>query len=138
MKTAVQLRFEAHEEVRCELLYGEVDQIVSGLRGPIALFRSGEVVAYLLRWAGGPHLYVFRTLPRDRVGETMVPGVRPHVRLLAELRSVGRIVRMRALFAYLEKRGISPSSLDDDFYTRVHGLLAGRLPKHKVLRSLLS
>lgn len=66
-----------------------------------------------------------------------MPGVRPRVQLLMELRTAGRIRLVRSLFAYLIRTGRDPSALPDLFYTRVGVMLGGRLPVHKVLLQLL-
>jgi hypothetical protein len=66
-----------------------------------------------------------------------VPGVRPHVQLLLQLRTAGRIRLVRSLFAYLTRTGRDPSALPDVFYIRVGAMLGGRLPGHKVLLHLL-
>src|ERR1019366_7312684 len=67
-----------------------------------------------------------------------VPGVRPRVQLLMELRTAGRIRLVKSLFAYLVRTNRDPSALTDAFYVRVGNALAGRLPVHKILLSLLS
>jgi hypothetical protein len=138
MKTAVQLRHPAGDDLpRSELLGGTPCDVVAGALGPVALFPSEEVVAYLLRRQRRVRLFVFRTLAVDDRLAATVPGVRPKVRLLLELRTAGRIRRVRALFAYLLRTNRNPSSLTDGFYVRVGILLAGRLPAHKILLSLL-
>ena len=86
---------------------------------------------------GARRLYVFRTLEGREKGAARLPGVRPRVRLLIEVRSAGRIDRVRRLFEYLSKRGFQPSLLPDAFYVRVSHVLGGRLPPHKVVRALL-
>jgi hypothetical protein len=139
MKTAVQLRLAAGDDLpRSELLGGMPFDVIAGNLGPVALFRSDEVVAYLMRRQRRMRLFVFRTLDVDDRLAAIVPGVRPKVRLLLELRTAGRIRRVRALFAYLLRANFNPSSLSDGFYVRVGIALAGRLPAHKILLSLLS
>ena len=66
-----------------------------------------------------------------------MPGVRPRVQLLMELRTAGRIRLVKSLFAYLVRTGRDPSALPDIFYIRVAAALGGRLPPHKILVSLL-
>jgi hypothetical protein len=66
-----------------------------------------------------------------------LPGVRPRVQLLMQITTAGRIRLARSLFAYLLRSGACPSTLPDGFYVRLGAVLAGRLPRHKVLRSLL-
>ncbi len=139
MKTAVQFRLASGDErPRSELLCGAPCEVVAGALGPIALFRSGEIVAYLLRGRRRGRLFVFRTLEVDDRLAAHVPGVRPRVQLLLELCTAGRIRRARGLFVYLAKHGHDPSPLPDAFYVRVGFALAGRLPAHKILLSLLS
>jgi hypothetical protein len=82
--------------------------------------------------------FYFRTLEVDDAFAVAVPGVRPHVQLLLELRTAGRIRIARSLFGYLVRTGRDPSALPDVFYTRVGAMLGGRLPGHKILPSLLS
>jgi hypothetical protein len=139
MNTAVQVRppsGDAHP--RAELLSGTPHAVTSTARGPVALFGSGEIVAYLLRFRRRPRLFVFRTLTVDDRLAASIPGVRPRVQLLLQLRTPGRIGRARDLFAYLARTERDPSALADDFYVRVGAVLAGRLTSHKILLSLLS
>ena len=133
MKTAVQLRTLAGDErPRAELLFGTPCDLGEGMLGPVARFESGEVVAYHPE----PSAPAPFRLPYAR-GRRPVPGVRPRVQLLMELRTAGRIRLVRSLFAYLIRTGRDPSALPDLFYTRVGVMLGGRLPAHKVLLSLL-
>jgi hypothetical protein len=138
MNTAVQLRpIGAADLPRCDLLHGAPLEILAGELGPVALFAPGDLVAYRLRCRRRTRLYVFRTLDTgDRYAAT-VPGVRPRVQLLFELRSAGRVRLARGLFAYLTRTGREPSLLSDAFYLRVGVVLAGRLPAHKIAVSLL-
>ena len=139
MNTAVQLRVAAGEHrPRTELLFGTPCDLGEGTLGPVACFRSGQVVAYLMRSRRRHRLFVFRTLDVDDALAATVPGVRPRVRLLLELRTAGRIRLARGLFGYLVRTGRDPSALPDAFYLRVGAVLGGRLPAHKILLSLLS
>jgi hypothetical protein len=138
MNTAVQVRHPAGDaHPRAELLSGTPSAITSTARGPVALFGSGEIVAYLLRYRRRPRLFVFRTLTVDDRLAATIPGVRPRVQLLLQLHTPGRIRRARDLFAYLARTERGPSALADDFYVRLGAVLAGRLPSHKILLSLL-
>ena len=139
MKTAVQLRLRSDDDdgPRSELVFGSPCATAAGALGPVALFEPGAVVAYLLRRKRRGRLFVFRTLDVDDRLAATVPGVRPRVQLLLELRSAGRIGRMRGLFAYLARTRCPPSTLADAFYVRVGVALGGRLPRHKILLSLL-
>jgi hypothetical protein len=139
MKTVVQVRHPAADaQPRAELVWGRPLAVDAGALGPVALFASGEIVAYLLRFRRRPRLFVFRTLTVDDRLAATLPGVRPRVQLLLELRTPGRIRRARGLFAYLARTRRDPSALADDFYVRVGLALAGRLPSHTILLSLLS
>lgn len=139
MKTAVQLRTWAGDErPRAALLFGTPCDLGEGRLGPVARFESGQVIAYQIRSRRRRRLFVFRTLEVDDAFAVAVPGVRPRVRLLMELRTAGRIRLVRSLFAYLTRTGWDPSALPDTFYTRVGAMLAGRLPGHKILPLLLS
>ena len=138
MKTAAQLRTLAGpERPRAELLFGTPCDLGEGRLGPVARFESGEVVAYQIRSRRRRRLFVFRTLDVDDAFAVAVPGVRPRVQLLMELRTAGRIRLARNLFGYLVRTGGDPSALPDIFYTRVGAMLGGRLPAHKVLLHLL-
>ena len=138
MKTAVQLRTLAGDErPRAELLFGASCDLEERALGPVARFESGEVVAYQIRSRRRRRLFVFRTLEVDDALAVAVPGVRPRVQLLMELRTAGRIRLVRSLFAYLTRTGRDPSALPDLFYTRVGAMLGGRLPAHKIVLSLL-
>jgi hypothetical protein len=139
MRTAVQVRHpSAGRQARAELVWGRPCAVDAGTLGPVAVFAAGEIVAYLLRPRRGPRLFVFRTLAVDDRLAAALPGVRPRVRLLLQLRTPGRIGRARGLFAYLARSGRDPSALADDFYVRVGLALAGRLPAHAILVSLLT
>jgi hypothetical protein len=139
MKTAVQLRTLAGDErPRAEVLFGAPCDLGEGRLGPVARFESGQVVAYQIRSRRRRRLFVFLTLEVDDAFAVAVPGVRPRVRLLMELRTAGRIRLVRSLFAYLTRTGRDPSALPDVFYTRVGAMLGGRLPGYKILPSLLS
>jgi hypothetical protein len=59
------------------------------------------------------------------------------VRLLFQMHTTKRIQRVRGLFAYLAQTGRDPSALAEGFYVRVGVVLGGRLPLHKILRTLL-
>jgi hypothetical protein len=138
MKTAVQLRTSVGaERPRAELLFGTPCDLGEGTLGPVARFESGEVVAYQIRSRRRRRLFVFRTLDVDDAFAVAVPGVRPCVQLLLELRTAGRVRLARSLFAYLVRTGRDPSALPDLFYLRVAAALGGRLPGHKILHSLL-
>ncbi|HEY4016046.1 MAG TPA: hypothetical protein VGM06_22075 [Polyangiaceae bacterium] len=137
MKTALQLRDGQGDAPRCELLWGEPLEVLGGPLGPILVFGAGAIVAYVLQSRRRRHLFVFRTLEVDDPLAASVPGVRPRVQLLLDLVSAGRVRLVRGLFAYLMKTGRAPSDLPDDFYVRISAVLCGRLPGHKILRSLL-
>ena len=139
MKTAVQLRMLAGEErPRAEILFGTPCDLGEGRLGPVAHFESGQIVAYQIRSRRRRRLFVFRTLEVDDAFAVAVPGVRPRVQLLLELRTAGRIRIARSLFGYLVRTGRDPSALPHIFYPRVGAILGGRLPGHKILPSLLS
>jgi len=110
---------------------------LSTARGSVALFGSGEIVACLLRFRRRPRLFVFRTLTVDDRLAASIPGVRPRVQLLLQLRTRGRIGRARDLFAYLARTERDPSALADDFYVRAGIVLVGRLSQQISLGALL-
>jgi len=138
MNTAVQLRVGPGDTPRSQLVYGTPRRLLAGKLGPVAVFRPGDLVAYRIRYRRRTRLFVFRTLDVDDRLAASVPGVRPRVQLLLEVRTEGRVRRMRRLFAYVLKAGRDPDGLPDAFYVRVGVVLAGRLPKHKIVVSLLS
>ena len=140
MKTAVQIRRRTRDggEPRTRILCGLPCDDAMGALGPVFLFESGEIVAYLLRRRRRLRLFVFRTLDVDDRLAATVPGVFPRVRLLMDLHTLLRIRRARDLFAYLERTRRDPSALTDDFYIRVGVALAGRLKEPRILRSFLS
>jgi hypothetical protein len=137
VNTAIQLRLGRDPAPNAELLHGTPREVVAGRLGPVALFPAGEVVAYLLRYQRRPRLFVFRTLVVDDPLAAAVPGVRPRVQLLLELRSAGRVRLARNFLSYLLQTGRTPSTLPDLVYLRIGVALAGRLPSHKVLLSYL-
>jgi len=137
MNTAVQLR-RAGDLLRSDLLYGVPRTTVAGKLGPVALFAAGELVAYRIRHRRRTRLFVFRTLDVDDRLAASLPGVRPRVHLLLEVHTAGRVRLVRGMFAHLVKNRRDPCGLPDGFYVRVGVALAGRLPPHKILLSLLS
>jgi hypothetical protein len=138
MNTAVQLRSGQGDTPRSELVYGTAYRTVVGKVGPVAVFRPGELVAYRIRYRRRTRLFVFRTLEvDDRLGAS-VPGVSPRVQLLFEVRTEGRARLVHKLFAYLARSALRSERLPDGFYLRVGVVLAGRLPQHKIVVSLLS
>jgi hypothetical protein len=138
MNTAVQLRPIATRDLpRCDLVHGTPREIVAGRLGPVALFASGELVAYLLRSRRRTRLFVFRTLVVDDRLAAALPGVRPRVQLLVDTHSTGRSRLVQRLFAYLANTSRNPAGLPDAFYVRVGVALAGRLPARKILLALL-
>jgi len=137
MNTAVQLR-PAGDVLRSELLFGAPQRTVAGQLGPVALFCGGELVAYRIRYGRRTRLFVFRTLSGDDRLAARLPGVHPRVRLLLETRSAGRSRLVRGLFSYLVKSRRDPRLVPDAVYLRLGVVLAGRLPKHKILLSLLA
>jgi hypothetical protein len=139
MKTAVQLRSGdgTAGRVRCAIVYGPPHASVPGRLGPVAIFEPGAIVAYEVSGGRRARLFVFRTLVVDDRLAATVPGVWPRVRLLAALRTAGRARLAARLFAYLLRSGRCPCGMPDAFYVRVGAVLAGRLPRQKVLRSLL-
>jgi hypothetical protein len=137
MNTAVQLR-RAGDVLRSELLYGAPRRTVAGTLGPVALFAAGEIVAYRIRHRRRSRLFVFRTLEVDDRLAASLPGVHPRVHLLLEVHTAGRVRLVRGMFAVLLKNRHDPCGLPDGFYVRVGVALAGRLPRHKILPSLLS
>jgi hypothetical protein len=139
MKTAVQLRHPAgNVHPRAELLSGTPCAVISTALGPVALIGPGEGVAYRIRYRRRTRVFVFRALDVDDPLAASVPGVRQHVELLLELGTRGRTRLVRGRSAYLAKNAHDPSSLPDAFYVRVGVVLAGRLPTHKILVSLLA
>jgi len=138
MKTAVQLhRRSGDGQPKSDLVWGVPSSVVTGTRGPVALFDPDLIVAYHVRYQRRTRLFVFRTLEVDDRLAASVPGVKPHVQLLLQVSSTGRARLVRELFAYLTRSGREPSALSDDFYVRVGLALGGRLPGHRVLPSLL-
>jgi hypothetical protein len=136
MNTAVQLRQSGSGTPRIELVYGKPYAQVTGKLGAVALFSSGQLVAYRIRYHHKTRLFVFKTLEVDDRLAARIPGVCPHVQLLFDVRTPGRARLVRGLFAYLA-RAHDPSVLPDSFYVRVGIVLGGRLPAHKILPSLL-
>jgi hypothetical protein len=137
MNTAVQLRADGDDTPRCDLLHGAPSSTAPGKVGPVALFPSGEIVAYRIRRSRRTRVLVFRTLEVDDRLAATIPGVHPRVQLLFEVRSAAHARLVRGLFGYLVRSGHNPCGLPDAFYLRVGVALAGRLSAHKILRSLL-
>ena len=119
------------------LLHGTVSATLAHAKGYVVLLPAEQICVYSLR-ATRLRTFVFRTLRTDEERSTRVPGVKPPVRLLVQTETRGRHRKLCGLFAYLKAQAVPPSSLSDGFYSRIHALLAGRLPKAKVLRSLFA
>jgi hypothetical protein len=137
MSTAVQLR-RSPDGIGSQLAYGAPYARVVRTLGQVALFGPGRLVAVHIRYGRRTRLFVFRTLETDDRLGARLPGVSPRVQLLMQVRTAGRARLVRAMFACLVERGCNPSGLPDAFYLRVGVVLAGRLPTHKLLLSLLS
>jgi hypothetical protein len=137
MNTAVQLRQSISDALHGELVYGKPRALVTGKLGGVALFSPDQVVAYRIGYRRKARLFLFRTLEVDDRLAARIPGVCPHVRLLFDVRTLGRARLVRGLFAYLAKAS-DPSALPDSFYVRAGIALGGRLPTHTILSSLLS
>jgi hypothetical protein len=134
--TAVQLR--PSTAPRCELLHGDPSTLLAGRLGPVAIFSPGEIVAYVIHTAGPTRLFLFRTLGDSAdVVPTAIPGVYPHVHLLAMLDSLRVLRRCRRFFALLRRRGTPPSRLPDGFYLRLDRALRARAPLPRLTAALL-
>jgi hypothetical protein len=118
------------------LLHGPVISAQRCAVGHVVMIPADEVVFYALQ-ARHLRCFVFRTLRAPEPFSSTVPAVSHPVRLLLHTSTRGRLQKLEALLGYLKRVGRSPSSLSDAFYLRLHALLAGRLPRPKVLRSLL-
>jgi hypothetical protein len=141
MNTAVQLRPAVGNgpgAARSEIIHGAPEALREGRFGPIALFPGDSLVAYLVRHRRRQSLFVFRTLGADDRLAARLPGVRPGVRLLVSVRSRGRARLLQQLFRYLRAHGPDPAGMSDGFWFRLGAVLGGRLPRHKILLSLLS
>ena len=138
MNTAVQLRLPPSPPPQCELVHGTPSFLRSGARGPVAVFQAHQLVACIVTTSvRRRRLFLFRTIARPDRSATELPGVRPCVNLLLELRTLARIEKLRRLLGFLEKRGLEPSSMSDAFYIRVSHVLGGHLTAPKIVLSLL-
>jgi len=135
LATRVQLRSDP--ATVCRLLYGTPEAMGSGIHGPIAFFPPDSLVAYHLEFDRKERVFVFRTLEGRAPDTSEVPGVFPAVNLLMEVRSRGRVDLVRRLFAYLALTGRQPEALSEGFFVRANTLLAGQLPRRRVLEALL-
>jgi hypothetical protein len=124
-------------EVTTTLLYGETIATRAHPSGRLAFLGPGELVLYFVR-ASLPRAFLFRTLVVGEPLSTAVPGVFAPVRLLAVTATLDRSSKLARMLRYVHTTGRVASALSDDFYLRIHALLDGRLPKHKVLDHLLS
>jgi hypothetical protein len=106
-------------------------------RGQVALLAPGELALYFVR-ASRARAFLFRTLAAPEPITTLVPGVSEPVRLLVETASLDRSSKLARALRYLRAKGRNPSALSDDFYLRIHALLDGKLPRHKILHHLLA
>ena len=99
MNTAVQLRADGDDTPRCDLLHGVPSSMATGKVGPVALFPSGEIVAYRIRQRRRTRVLVFRTLEVDDRLALHGPPARPgRSQLLVEIRhhDTSNISRKRA------------------------------------------
>lgn len=125
------------EAATSRILYGNAVEQRPHPRGAVALVPPGEIVVYSFR-AKKPRTFAFRTLASPDIVTSTVVGVSPGVRLLVHAQSAGRLRRLEELLGYLQRLGLAPSSLSDLFYLRLHAVLSGRLPRGKLLGSLLA
>ena len=123
--TAVQLRDTAR--LVCRIVHGAPTAVVTGPRGPIALFAPGRLVAYSVRRETTSRLYVFRTGPLPGGAGAAIAGVQPGVKLLLATHSKAAIVRVGNLLAWLARNKHDPDSLSDGFWLRTAGAIGGHL-----------
>lgn len=135
MKTAVQIR--RGESVRCAVFEGEACAMAKGAFGPVALFDADHVVGYRVEHRRRVRAFLFRTLVVDDPWAAAVPGVRPRVRLLVEVRTAQQVRRLAGVLRDLGQQGCLPAALSDAFYLRVGQALAGRGASREALRRLL-
>jgi len=136
MMTGVQLR-RASDAVDAQLVGGRPNAMAEGKCGPVALFAPNHVVAYVVRaHCRRPRLFLFRTLEVDDRLAARVPGVHPHVRLLAQLSTMGRVELVRRFFRGLTSER-DPADVPDAFYVRLGAALSGRSHAPDLVPALL-
>lgn len=96
----------------------------------------GKVLVYCV-FTRRPHTFVFRTVVNPSNFSKIMEIDRP-VRLLIDTHTTGRHRKIQELFRYLCQHQLSAYSVPDPFYWKVGELLAGRLPKLRVLQGLLA
>jgi hypothetical protein len=138
MRTAVQLRSGSGREVpKAELIAGDPCTVVDGRLGQIALFDSGEIVAYRISYRRRTRTFMFRTLDVDDRLAASVPGVKPRVELLLHVHSATRAALVRGVSQYLAPKADNYPQLPDAFYLRAAAVLGVHLSATRVLRSLV-
>lgn len=125
------------ERLRCALFCGEAARFVDGKLGPIAIFEPHAVVGYRIEHGRRVRAFVFRTLEKEGCGAVQLPGVRPEVRLLVDVRTAGRARRLAKWLSDLARRGRRLPALPEVLYLRVSLALGGRAQNTGALESLL-
>jgi hypothetical protein len=123
--------------VSSALIHGAAIERRQHPRGAVLVLPPGQIALYCLRTVKC-RAFLFRTLAHPELISSEVPGVSPRVRLLLQTQTLGRLARLQELFRYLATEDLQPSFLSDRFYLRLNAILCGKLPKAKILRSLLA
>jgi hypothetical protein len=137
MITAVQER-RGESDPSAAVIHGKPLRTLVGRRGPIRLFHSGEIVAYVLQANGRARIFVFRTLERPVADASIVPGVQPRVRVLIVADKGRRIYRARQMLATLGRLGLQTAQISDRFYLSAATTLGNRAPIESVVKTLLT
>lgn len=137
MFTAAQLL--SGSEPTSRLLHGEPVEISQGVRGPIAIFPPGRLVAYLLERPRHVRLFLFRTCLDRATHLSEIPGVHPAVNLLLVARRRPTVKKVSKVFGLLTKHSGDIDELSDRFWLRVAGVISRRSPvSHATLAHLLA
>jgi hypothetical protein len=111
----------------CSIAFGQMATLGSQQRPSRALFRPGQVVAYLVEQAPRRALYLFR-VGAGAGATTRLPGVSSRVTLFAVARTARTVAKARTVLRYLARRrgagGVD--TLPEGFWLRVADLIDRR------------
>ena len=123
MLTAVQE--QQGKGLNCAVINGYFESIRASSKGPVKLFKKGQIVFYRVAIRNQPKRiqgFLFRT----GEGRSNIPGVYPNVNILAYAEKQGQVTRLRKAIAWLHQNGYELNQLNDHFFAKINSLLAAR------------
>jgi hypothetical protein len=112
---------------RCSIAFGQAAALEPAHRPTRALFRGGQIVAYLIEQPPRRALYLLRA-GAGRGATTRLPGISSRVSLLAVATTARTVTKARAVLRYLARqRGAAGiDALPDGFWLRLADFIGRR------------